>query len=219
LTLPFHAHTRRGIVSSHPKNRQINHPIVQILNSDGKLSEPQKLTSILESVNLDTHIVRLYSSDPPTVVVASKIDEKVRKLEKRAQKKLAMERQKVVTKERQITWFTQGSDLQYKLQSIKDDLEKGNIRLDVQFLGKAGLKSPPHEEMMRRLDEVVAMFKETCNEWKRREVGKINATLFLQSTDKSKLTLPTKEELEEVAKQKLHLDRFQKKKEDKRTWI
>jgi acetylornithine deacetylase/succinyl-diaminopimelate desuccinylase-like protein len=96
--------------------------------------------------------------------------------------------------------------------SLLSDLEKGNIRIEIQFLGKAGLKSPPREEMIKRLDEVVAMFKTMSNEWKGREVGNINATLFLQSTDKSKLALPTKEVLEELAKQRLQRQR----KEDKR---
>ena len=210
----------RGIASSHPKNRHIKHEIVQILNSEGELSEPQTLNSILDSVNLDTHVVRLYSSDPPTVVVASKIEEKVRRLEKKAEEKLTLERRKLVTKKRQITWFTEGSDLQYKLQSIRDDLERGNARLDIQFLGKAGLKSPPRAEMIERLNGVTAIFKDISNEWKQKEVGSKNATLFLQSTNKKKLILPTKEELEELAKQKLEarLDRVQsrrKRKEDK----
>ena len=124
----------------------------------------------------------------------------------------------MVTKERQLTWFTDGSDLQYKLQSIRDDLERGNVRLDIQFLGKAGLKSPPYEEMMKRLDAVTEMFKDISNEWKEKEIGRKNATLFLQSTNK--IVLPTKQELEEVAKRKLEgrLDRVQnrrKRKEDK----
>ena len=212
LRLTFQAYMR-GIASSHPKNRSIKYEIVQILNSEGELSEPQTLSSILESVNLDTHVVRLYSSDPPTVVVSSKIEEKVRKLERRAGEKLAMERRKLVTKERQITWFTEGSDLQFKLQSIREDLEKG-VRLDVQFLGKAGLPSPPHREMMKRLDAVAAMFKNISKEWKRRELDWKNATLFLESTNRKNLKMPTKEELEEMAKQKLQarLDRVEKRK-------
>ena len=209
--LPFQAHTR-NIVSSHPKNHRIKHEIVQILNSEGDLSERQTLTSILASLNFDTHVVRLVSSDPPTVVVRTKIEEKVRKLEKRAGEKFTMERRKVVTKERQLTWFTEGPDLQYKLQSIRDDLEKGNARLDIQFLGKAGLRSPPHEEMTKRLDEVTAMFKDISNQWKESVIGKKNATLFLQSTKKDNIKLPTKEELEEMAKQKLeaHFDLVQR---------
>ena len=184
--------------------------MVQILNSEGDLSEPQTLTSIMASVNLDTHVVRLVSSDPPTVVVASKVEEKVRKLEKKAGERLAMERRKVVTKERQLTWFTEGSDLQFKLQSIRDDLERGNIRLDIQFLGKAGLKSPPREEMVKRLVKVAAMFKDISNEWKEKSFDGRSATLYLQSINKS--AFPTKEELEEVAKQKIeaHLDRVQR---------
>jgi hypothetical protein len=213
LRLPFQAHTR-GIVSSHPKNRHIKHEIVQILNPKGELSEPQTLSSILESVNLDTHVVRLYSSDPPTVVVASKIEEKVRKLEKKAGQKLATERRKLVTKLRQITWFTQGSDLQFKLLSIKEDLEKG-VRLDVQFLGKARLKSPPYAEMVERLDEVAEMFKSISKEWKGREYGRKDATLFLESKNRN-LTLPTKEELEEVAIQKLEARLDRRGKEKKR---
>ena len=212
LRLPFQAHMRGISNSSHPKNHRIKHEIVQILNS-GELSEPQTLSSILESVNLDTHVVRLYSSDPPTVVVASKIEEKVRKLENRAEKKLNTERRKLVTKERQITWFTEGSDLHFKLQSIREDLEKG-VRLEVQFLGKAGLSSPPHRVMTKRLDEVVAMFRDISKEWKRRELDWKNATLFLESTNRKNLKMPSREELEEVAKQKLQgrLDRAQRNK-------
>ena len=217
LRLPFQAHMR-NIASSYPKNHHIKHEIVQILNSEGDLSKHQTLSSILESVNLDTHVVRLVSSDPPTVVVASKIEEKIRRLEKKAGGKLAMERGRVVTKERQLTWFTEGLDLQYKLQSIRDDLEKTNVRLDIQFLGKAGLKSPPYEEMVNRLDKVKAMFKDISNEWKERTIGRKDAILFLQSTNKKKNTLPTKEELKEVAKQKLEarLDRVQSQREKKR---
>lgn len=118
----------------------------------------------------------------------------------------------MVCKERQITWFTEGADLQYKLQSIRSDLEKGNVRLDIQFLGKGGLRSPPRVEMQKRLDEVTAMFKDISNEWKERTFSRKDATLFLQSTNKKNLTLPTREELAEVAKEKLsHLDRGQRK--------
>ena len=125
----------------------------------------------------------------------------------------------MVTKERQITWFTEGSDLQFKLQSIRDDLEKGNVRLEILFLGKAGLRSPPYPDMMQRLDEVAEMFKDISNEWKRREFSRKDAILFLQSTTNQKKLLPTKEELEELAKQKLGLDRAQsrkKKREDQK---
>jgi len=135
----------------------------------------------------------------------------MRRLEKKAGKKLVAERRKLVVKERQLTWVTAGSDLQHKLESIRDDLEKGNARLDIQFLPKAGVRSPPLEEMEKRLDEVTAMFEDISNEWKERTFRRGGATLFLQSKVKRKITMPTKEELEEVAKQKLeaHLDRVQ----------
>ena len=135
----------------------------------------------------------------------------MRRLEQKAGKKLVVERRKLVTKERQLTWVTAGSDLQHKLQSIKDDLEKGNARLDIQFLPKAGVRSPPLEEMKKRLDDVAAMFTDISNEWKDRTFRKGGATLFLQSKVKKQVTMPTKEELEEAAKQKLeaHLDRVQ----------
>ena len=206
----------RNIASSYPKNHHIKHEIVQILNSEGDLSEHQTLSSVLASLNLDTHVVRLVSSDPPTVIVASKIEEKIRRLEKKAGEKVVMERRKLISKERQLTWFTEGSDLLYKLQSIRDDLERGNIRLDIQILGKAGIKSPPQGEMMMRLDEVAEMFKDISNEWKKRTFDtKGGATLFLQSTNKKNITLPSKKELEEVARQKIeaHLDRVQSRRE------
>ncbi|KAF8803937.1 hypothetical protein BYT27DRAFT_7195291 [Phlegmacium glaucopus] len=211
--LPFQAHLRivRNIASSHPKNHHIEHEVVQILDSEGNLSERQRLSSILASVNLDTHVVRLFSKYPPTVVIASKIEEKMRRLEKKAGKKLVVERRKLVIKERQFTWVTAGPDLQHKLQCIRDDLEKGNARLDIQFLPKAGVRSPPLEEMKKRLDDVAAMLEDVSNEWKDKTFQRGGATLFLQSKVKKKIAMPSKEELEEVAKQKLeaHLDRVQ----------
>jgi hypothetical protein len=219
LRLPFQAHIRNIASSSHPKNHRIKYDIVQILNPGGDLSEHQTLSSILASIDLDTHVVRLVSSEPPTVVVASKIEEKARKLEKKTGEKLAMERRKLVTKERQLTWFTEGSDLQHKLQSIRNDLERGNVRLDIQFLGKAGIASPSREEMMKRLNKVAAMFKDISNEWKQRTFQGRDATLFLQCSNKKKKTIPTKQELEEEAKQKLEgqLDRVQRQRKRENT--
>lgn len=135
----------------------------------------------------------------------------MRRLEKKAEKKFVEERRKLVIKERQLSWVTAGADLQHKLQSIRDDLEKGNARLDIQFLPKAGVKSPSLEEMNKRLDDMVAMFEDISNQWKDRTFRGRGAALFLQSKNKKKITMPTKEELEEVAKQKLeaHLDRVQ----------
>ena len=156
------------------------------------------------------------------VEVISKIEEETRKLERKAEKKLVAERRKLVIKERQLTWLTTGSDLQHKLQSIREDLQKGNARLDILFLPKAGVRSPPIEEMKRRLDEVMAMFQDVSNEWKERTFRNGGATLFLQSKTKNKMTMPSREELEQVAKQKLerHLDRVQsqrKKREERAT--
>lgn len=198
--LPFQVHIR-NVVSAHPKNHRIQHETVQILNSDGHLSEHQELSSILASVNLDTHVVRLVSSYPPTVTVSTKIEEKVRKIEKRAEAKFAMGRGKIATKELVLTWFTEGSDLQYKLDRIRDDLAKGNVRVEIQFLGKTGLKSPPRAKMAARLDEVVAALEDISKEWKGREFTGRDATLHLQS--KIQMTGPTKEELEVMVKQRL----------------
>lgn len=140
----------------------------------------------------------------------------MRRLEKKAGKKLVEERRKLVFKERQLTWLTSGPDLQHKLHSIRDDLEKGNARLDIQFLPKLGVKNPSFPEMNKRLNDVIAMFEDVANEWKRRTFSRGGATLFLQSKNKRNIEMPTKEELEEVAKQKLeaHLDRVQRKKRE-----
>ena len=147
----------------------------------------------------------------------------MRRLEKKAGKKLVVERRKQMIKERQLTWVTAGPDLQHKLQSIRDDLEKGNARLDIQFLPKAGVRSPPLEEMKKRLDDMTVMFEDVSNEWKERTFRRGSATLFLQSKIKKQITMPTREELEGAAKQKLeaHLDRVQsrrkKREESKQT--
>jgi translation initiation factor IF-3 len=207
LRLPFQVHIR-NVASAHPKNHRIKHETVRILNPNGHVSEHQKLSSILASINLDTHVVRLVSSNPPTVTVSTKIEEKVRKIEKKAEAKVSMGRGKMVTKELLLTWFTEGSDLQYKLERVRDDLEKGNVRAEIQFLGKAGLRSPPRREMVEQLNKVAAVLANISTEWKERTINGRDATIYLQS--KNRIAGPTKEELEDMVKQRLgRLERSQ----------
>ncbi|KAF8164889.1 hypothetical protein B0H34DRAFT_615379, partial [Crassisporium funariophilum] len=165
-----------------PKNSQIPYEVVQIMtdpSNPNALSHPQKLSTIIQNTNLNTHLVRLMSTSPPTVVIVSKLDDKIRKLEKKESEK-ALERRKIESKDVQLTWVTNGGDLEHKLSKVREELERGDVRVNVIFMPKSGVKSPPRHEMDARLTELLEMFADTSNEWKARVFARGGATLFLQ---------------------------------------
>ena len=58
---------REKTTAQHPKNGDIPHELVQVASADGTMHHPQRLSHILDSVDLSTHVVRLVSHRPPVV--------------------------------------------------------------------------------------------------------------------------------------------------------
>ncbi|KAF9057327.1 hypothetical protein BJ165DRAFT_1419800 [Panaeolus papilionaceus] len=89
-TSPLTGTTARALSSaarSHPKNRQIPYPVVQLLDSEtGQLHAPAKLDHLLSTIDVQTHLVRLVSHQPPIVRVLSIAEDKKEKLERKLSK-------------------------------------------------------------------------------------------------------------------------------------
>lgn len=188
---------------NYPKNRQIEHEIVQVKDADGTLHHAQKLNNILESIDLSTHLVRLISHHPPIVRIFTIMEDKMRQLEHRATKKAQRQKRHILNKEAQISWFTAGQDFEHKIAKIREDLEKGDVRIDVFFNPKAKTRNPAPHEMTEQLDEVAKRMEGVGVEWREREIKRGIARMSFQSTVKKEKLLPTEEEVREMAKEEV----------------
>ena len=192
----------RGTKRSHPKNGQIPYEIVQVLDPDGTLHHPTRLTKLLESIDPTTHLVRLVKDHPPTVRVLTQLEEKMRKLQTKAEKKVSESKRRIANKEAQFSWFTSGTDFEHKLAKARAELQKGDVRLDVVFNPKQGVKNPTRDEMHQNLAQVVDALADVGNEWRERDFRRGSVRIFLQSTvQKNTKALPTQDEIQELAKE------------------
>ncbi|KAF8966426.1 hypothetical protein BDZ97DRAFT_1611067, partial [Flammula alnicola] len=153
-----------------PKNGQIPYDIVQVIDTEGTLHHPQKLARILASINPTTHLVRLINHNPPQVRILTQIEDKARKLAEKAEKKVLKGPGRIETKETQLTWFTADTDFHHKIAKAKDDLEKGDVRLDVVFKSKPGVRYPSREEMNQHIQQIVDILADVATEWRERDI-------------------------------------------------
>jgi len=192
----------RGTKRSHPKNGQIPYEIVQVLDADGTMHHPTRLTKLLESIDHTTHLVRLIEDHPPTVRVLTQLEDKMRKVQTKAAKKMSETKRRIANKEAQFSWFTSGTDFEHKLAKAKAELQRGDVRLDVVFNPKQGVRNPTRDEMLQHLQVVVNSLADVSNEWRERDFRRGSARMFLQSTvQKNMKALPTEGEIEELAKE------------------
>jgi len=201
---PIHITVRHKTFENRfPKNAAIPHTVVQVLQEDGSLSHPHKLEHVLDSFNKDTHFAILVESNPPTVRITSKLEETMRKLGDKAEKKAVASKGKIVTKTVQLSWVTAGGDYDHKVEKLVEDLQKPAVRAEVVFTPKRRVRSPPKDEMNQRLNEVFDKVKEFSTEWKERDFSRGGATIYLQSTAKKDVHLPTRKEIQDLALEKL----------------
>ncbi|CAA7259567.1 unnamed protein product [Cyclocybe aegerita] len=205
MTRFFHYTPTRNAATQrkYPINAQIPHHIVILEDADGTHHHAQKVSKILETIDTKTHLIRLISHEPPIVRIYSILEDKMAKLERKAEKKALERKGKIITKEMKLTWLTADADFEHKIQKVKEELEKGFVRVDVKFVPKRGVRAPTSPEMHEHMQKVADMLQDVSNEWKERSIFKGEATLHLQSTVKKALELPSKEELETLAKKRL----------------
>ncbi|KAH9482998.1 hypothetical protein JR316_0005098 [Psilocybe cubensis] len=185
---------------AHPKNNQIPYDVVQLKDADGTLHHAQKLSKILESMDLNTHVLRLIAHDPPIVRKFTYAEDLARKLESKAQKKAVGSKRQLVIKEAHMSWHTAGADFDMKVGKIRDELLKGDVRMTIVFNPKPRVRNPPYPAMIAKADEAVNKVIDVGIEWRERDFNNGILKVYLQSTvKKAKLQLLTQHEVEEVA--------------------
>jgi len=188
---------------TYPTNHNIPFDVVQVQESDGTLHS-SSLNHILSSLDKSTYLVRLVSRTPPVVRVLSHLEDKMNKLERKAELKARKNKGQVSTKEVRLTWLTSGADYEHKVAMARKELERGDVRIDFLFSPKPGVRAPARFEMAMHMEKVVDAFRDVSNEWKEKDfIGRGMARLFLQSTVRAPKVLPTKLELEKQARRAL----------------
>ncbi|KAF9476474.1 hypothetical protein BDN70DRAFT_171335 [Pholiota conissans] len=197
--------TKPKVFAKHPKNNDIPHAFVQVIGADGQLdSTPRPLIRLLDSVNHETHVVRLVTHEPPLVRVLTHLEDKMNQLATKAEKKAAKGQKGMDTTVIQLTWHTADADYEHKISKAKEELEKGSMRVEILFKNKPRVRYPSKEEMQEEMDQVAHALSEVGQEWRTREIQRGVAKVFIQSrTQKAVKILPTKEEIEAQAKEAL----------------
>lgn len=193
-------------VAQHPKNYDIPHQMVQVVDDNGRLHDPQQLVPILDSVNFETHVVRLVRHDPPIVRILTRLEDKMNQLTKKAEKKVQGV-QRVDNMTIQLSWLTADADYDYKMSRAKAELEKGGIRVEIVFKNKPRVRYPSVPEMGKQMEEVAAALADLGTEWKERAIERGRAYMYFQSKvmKKARKALPTQEQIETKAREALEL--------------
>lgn len=188
---------------SYPTNHQIPYEVVQVQESDGTLNPSVNLPHLLATVDKSTHLVRLISHIPPIVRVLTHVEDKMNKLERKADMKTRKNKGQVTTKEVRLTWITSDADYEHKMTMARKELEKGDVRIDFLFCSPSGVRVPSRLEVNDQLQKVADSFSDVSNEWKERVVFRGTARLHLQSTVRASKVMPSRGELEELARKSL----------------
>jgi len=125
------------------------------------------------------------------------------KLERKADMKARKNKGQVATKEVRLTWITSDADYEHKMTIARKELEKGDMRIEFFFCSPSGVRAPSRLEINDQLQKVADSFADVSNEWKERVVFKGTARLYLQSTVRASKVMPSRSELEQLARKSL----------------
>ncbi|PQE25142.1 Translation initiation factor 3 N-terminal protein [Rutstroemia sp. NJR-2017a BVV2] len=140
-----------------PRDNEIKAWSVQLVNAEGKLDEPRSTASILESIDLKTHMLQtVVEGEPGIPPICKIINKKEAHAAKRAAKK-AGKNPGAIIKTVELNWAIDGNDLGHRLNRVKEFLEKGN-KVEVVLAGKKkGRKATPEEAeaLIKRIKDAV----------------------------------------------------------------
>jgi translation initiation factor IF-3 len=166
-----------------PRNHDIPHHIVQLVNEEGRLEPHTSLSHLIASIDPQSHYIELVTEHPQPVVKIRDKGEQYHKLKewKKKQKTTAASN---VQKEIQMTWGVESGDLAHKLSKARKELEKGN-RVELVFAPKANQRFPSPALVESRINETVEKMAEFAKEWMPRKVERGVAILYLKKLDMS----------------------------------
>lgn len=129
------------------RNHDIPFQTVQLVDpATNKLDEPQSKSSILRNMDFSQEALVVVQADPPIVKIINLEEERHAKREFDARAKL-QRKTSMEDKELQVPWNAAPSDMQHKINTARNILEKGDrVHLIFATRSGAGLKNKITEE-------------------------------------------------------------------------
>ncbi|KAJ3544582.1 hypothetical protein NMY22_g2737 [Coprinellus aureogranulatus] len=165
--------------------------------STGLVGPLRSLDELLEETK-DEYIVELVQENPPIVKLIDIKEARAATLAERlrAKRKGGTEDQK----EAVLTWATEPADEAHRLQKVREDLEKGNCKVDLTFMTKKRTRPPPRAEMQAKVEEIAESLEDVAKQWKPYFLSYTTATLYLQSKIRVSNKVSREELMENVPK-------------------
>ncbi len=137
-------------IAQFPLNDKISARKVQVKTPDGKLSEPQWLDQILDSIDRSTQYV-LQINKPeddqlPVVQTISRLEliQRIKHQEDQQRNQKRVEKEKR-PKQLELNWAISANDLQLKMKQMQEFLKKGK-RVEILFANKRRQRKAAEEE-------------------------------------------------------------------------
>ncbi|KAK2019640.1 translation initiation factor IF-3 [Colletotrichum eremochloae] len=145
-----------------PIDQMIRDRQILIADEDNQLTGPQDTLQVLQSLNLNTHSLRMVSRAPPNptgdqprYAICRIVDKRVEQERERAQEKAKKEtaRRLARVKELELNWAIASHDLGHKMKQMKTFLEKG-YKVEVIFAKKRRGRVATRDEAQALLQAV-----------------------------------------------------------------
>ncbi|KAJ7762750.1 hypothetical protein DFH07DRAFT_813345 [Mycena maculata] len=168
---------RKIMADNRPRNEAIPYEDVYVVDEDNVLVR-MSLKRLLHTIDHNKEFVQLVDAKPQPVVKILNKKEYIIKL-KAVRGRQRESARKNTTKEVQLTWGSEQSDLEHKLARVRSYLEIG-AKVDVVFATKPNGTPPSMDVMQRKLKDTVEMMADISREWKPVEWRRNMAAIFLQ---------------------------------------
>ncbi|KAH0847525.1 hypothetical protein AYO21_01434 [Fonsecaea monophora] len=131
-------------------NEKIQSPKVQLKGPDGKLSEPQSLYKLLDSIDRSTQYVlqmnKPAEGDMPIVQIVTRADliQRINRQEDLLKNQKRLEKEKR-PKQLELNWAISANDLQLKMKQMQEFLKKGK-KVELLLANKRHQRKASHAE-------------------------------------------------------------------------
>ncbi|KAJ0415278.1 translation initiation factor IF-3, C-terminal domain-containing protein [Aspergillus carlsbadensis] len=142
------------------KDEAIKSHYVRIVEEDGRLGPPERLTNVLRSIERPANFVLQVSPVSPTnePPVCKIVNRAALRESERAYAKAARAA-KVSVKQIELNWAIDNNDLTHRLKQITGFLEKG-CKVEIILLRKKGKRPPTIEEVKSVMEKVLQTVKD-----------------------------------------------------------
>ncbi|KAL2841558.1 translation initiation factor IF-3, C-terminal domain-containing protein [Aspergillus pseudoustus] len=142
------------------KDEAIGTQYIRLVNEDGSLDPPERLTNILRSIERPENFVLQLSpksrtDEPPVCKIVNRA--LLRDMERASAK--AARATKASVKQMELNWAIDNNDLTYRLKQITTFLDKG-AKVEITLMRKKHKRPPTVEEVKSVIDKVLQTVKD-----------------------------------------------------------